>query len=57
MPGVALSLFGGIGDRTATQAILLVAFGVALFAGVTWWNARAARNLQAELDTLLDTSL
>jgi hypothetical protein len=57
VPGVALSLFGGIGDRTATQAILLVAVGVALFAGVTRWNARTVRKLQAEIDTLLDSSL
>lgn len=56
VPGVALSLLGGIGDGTTTQAILLVSFGVALFAGVTWWNARTARKLQAEIDTLLETS-
>ena len=53
VPGVALSLLGGIGDRTTTQAILLVSFGVALFAGVIWWNARTVRKLQTEIDALL----
>lgn len=53
VPGVTLSLLSGIGDRTTTQAILLVSFGVALFAGVAWWNARTVRKLQAEIDTLL----
>ena len=55
VPGVSLSLFGGIGERTATQAILLAALGVALFAGVTLWNARTARRLQAEIEKLLDS--
>jgi hypothetical protein len=54
VPGVALSLFGGIGERTTTQAILLVAFGVALFAAVTWWNARRVHKLQTEIDGLLE---
>lgn len=52
VPGVSLSLLGGIADRTAVQAVLLVATGVALFAGVTWWNARSVRKLQAEIDSL-----
>ena len=52
VPGVALSLLGGIGQRTPTEAILLVASGIALFAGVTWWNARTVRQLQTEIDLL-----
>ncbi len=52
VPGVALSLLGGVADRTATEATVLIAVGVALFAGVTWWNARSVRKLQAEIDLL-----
>jgi hypothetical protein len=53
VPGVALALFGGgLEDRPVGQLIALVAFGVALFVGVAWWNARSARKLQNEIDAL-----
>lgn len=53
VPGVTLALFGGgLADRPASQNIALVIFGVALFLGVAWWNARAVRKHQREIDTL-----
>jgi hypothetical protein len=53
VPGVALALLGGgFADRTTSQTVLLVAFGVALFLGVAWWNEHTARKLQNEIDTL-----
>jgi hypothetical protein len=53
VPGVALSLFGGgLEDRPASQAIALIAFGVALFLGIACWNAHAARTLQNQIDAL-----
>ena len=55
VPGVTLSLLGAIGNGPATSAILIIAVGVALFAGVTWWNARTVRQRQAEIDRLLDS--
>jgi hypothetical protein len=51
VPGVALALFGGgFEDRPTSQLIALVAFGVALFLGIAWWNAHTARKLQNEID-------
>ena len=53
VPGVALALFGGgLEDRPTSQNLALVASGVALFLGVAWGNARAARKLQHEIDAL-----
>lgn len=53
VPGVSLALFGGgLADRPASQTIALVAFGVALFAGIAWWNAQTARQLQKEIEAL-----
>jgi hypothetical protein len=53
VPGVALALLGrGLEGRPISQTIALVAFGVALFLGVAWWNAHTARNVQNELDAL-----
>lgn len=53
VPGVALALFGGgLEDRPTSHMIALVAFGVALFLGVAWWNAHTARKLQNEIDAL-----
>ena len=53
VPGVALALFGGgVEDRPTSQMIALVVFGIALFLGVAWWNAHAARKLQKEIDAL-----
>jgi hypothetical protein len=46
-------LFGvGLEDRPTSHIIALVAFSVALFLGVAWWNAHTARKLQNELDGL-----
>ena len=51
VPGVALALFGGgFRDRPIGQLIAIAVFGVALFAGVAWWNARTARGRQNEID-------
>jgi hypothetical protein len=51
VPGVALGLFGsGVADLSTTQIIGLIAFGVALFLGIAWWNAHIARKLQNEID-------
>ena len=53
MPGVSLALFGGgFEGRPTSHVIALVAFGVMLFLGVAWWNARAARKLQNEIDAV-----
>ena len=53
VPGVALSLLGrGIEDRRTGEVVVLVAFGVALFLGIAWWNAHTARKLQNEVDAL-----
>lgn len=53
VPGVGLALLGsGIENRPASQQIVLVALGVALFLGIAWWNAHAARTLQDEIDAL-----
>ena len=53
VPGVALALFGGgLEDRPTSQNIALVAFGVALFLGVAWWNAHTARKFQNEIGAL-----
>ena len=52
-PGVALALLGGgIEDRPISHVIALVAFGIALFLGVAWWNAHTARRFQREIDAL-----
>lgn len=53
VPGVALALFGrGLGERSLTQTIAIIIFGVALFLGVAWWNSYTARKLQNEIDAL-----
>jgi hypothetical protein len=53
VPGVFLALFGsGFEDRPTSHIIGIVAFGVALFLGVAWWNAYTARKLQNEIDGL-----
>jgi hypothetical protein len=53
VPGVALALLGdGFENRPTSQIILIVAFGVALFLGVAWWNAHTARRLEHEIDAL-----
>jgi hypothetical protein len=53
VPGVTLALLGGSQqNRPVGQVIALVAFGIALFLGVAWWNAHTARKLQNEIDAL-----
>jgi hypothetical protein len=53
VPGVALALFGrGLGERSLSQSIAVISFGVALFLGAAWWNAHTARKLQDEIDAL-----
>jgi hypothetical protein len=53
VPGVTLALLGGSQQtRPAGQVIALVAFGIALFLGVAWWNEHTARKLQDEIDGL-----
>jgi len=53
VPGVALGLFGrGFEHRPTSQVVALIAFGVSLFLVIAWWNARAARKLQREIDVL-----
>ena len=52
-PGVALALLGdGFETRPTSHIIAIVAFGIALFLGVAWWNAHTARKLQDEIDGL-----
>ena len=53
VPGVALGLFGdGFEHRPTSQVVALIASGVSLFLVIAWWNARAARKLQKEIDAL-----
>jgi hypothetical protein len=53
VPGLALALLDGVLEaRTTGQLIALVVCGVALFAGVVWWNAYTVRRLQREIDAL-----
>ena len=53
VPGVALALLGdGFENRPTSHLIALVAFGVALFLAVAWWNAYTTRQLQHEIDGL-----
>src|SRR5262245_118504 len=49
VPGMALAVFGSAFEsRPAGQLIAIIALSVALFLGVAWWNAYAARKLQNE---------
>src|SRR5687767_6528854 len=52
VPGVTLSLLGGVFDGTPTQMAAVAAFGVALFAAVAWWEKRRAVTLGKEIDEL-----
>ena len=53
VPGVGLALLAsGFENRPVSQHVALVACGVALFLGIAWWNARATRKLQDEIDAL-----
>ena len=50
VPGVALSLLGGVMNGTPTQMGAAATFGVALFVGVAWWERRRALRIQEEID-------
>jgi hypothetical protein len=52
IPGVALSLFGRMGERTMEQNAAIAVAGVLLFAGVAWVLRRTGRQMQRELDEL-----
>ena len=53
VPGVALALFGrGLEERSFSQTIAIITFGIALFLGAAWWNTYTARRLQHEIDAL-----
>jgi hypothetical protein len=52
IPGVALSLFGRVGERTVEQNAAIAVAGVLLFVGVAWVIRRTGRQMQRELDEL-----
>ena len=52
IPGVTLSLFGRIGERTMERNAAIAVAGVLLFVGVVWVLRRTGRQLQRELDEL-----
>ena len=52
IPGVGLSLFGRMGERTLEQNAAIAVAGVLLFLGVAWVIRRTGRQLQRELDEL-----
>jgi hypothetical protein len=53
VPGMTLAILDGVLEaRRATDRIVLVLLGVALFLGLAWWNAHAAHKLQNEIDAL-----
>jgi hypothetical protein len=52
IPGVALSLFGRVGERTMEQNAAIAVAGVLLFVGVAWVIRRTGRQMQRELDEL-----
>ncbi len=52
IPGVTLSLFGRVGERTMEQNATIAVAGVLLFLGVAWMIRRTGREMQRELDEL-----
>ena len=53
VPGVALALLGRrLGERSLSQTIAIITFGIALFVGAALWNTHTARQLQDEIDAL-----
>jgi len=52
IPGVALSLFGRVGERTVEQNAAIAVIGVLLFVTVAWVIRRTGRQMQGELDEL-----
>jgi hypothetical protein len=53
VPGSTLAILDGVleAGRT-TDRIVIVLLGVALFLGIAWWNAHAARRLENEIRAL-----
>ena len=53
VPGITLAILDGVlEDRSARNGIVLVLFAVALFLGIGWWDAHAARRVEAEIRAL-----
>lgn len=52
VPGVGLSLLGGMLEGPPAQTVLIAAFGVGLFLAVAWWERRRALTIQEEIDQL-----
>jgi hypothetical protein len=52
VPGVGLSLLGGMLEGPPAQRIAVAAFGVALLLAVAWGEKRRARKIQDEIDEL-----
>ena len=52
VPGVGLSLLGGMLEGPPAQRVAVAAFGVALFLAVAWWEKRRSRKHQDEIDGL-----
>ena len=52
IPGVSLSLFGRVGERTMEQNAAIAVAGVLLFVGIAWVLRRTGRQMQRELDEL-----
>jgi hypothetical protein len=51
--GVALALFGRrLAERSLSQTLAIIAFGIALFLGAAWWNTYTAHKLRDEIDTI-----
>ena len=52
-PGLALTLLDGLLEAaTISQQIALAVGFVGLFLGIAWWNARAARRWQQQIDRI-----
>jgi hypothetical protein len=52
VPGVGLSLLGGMLNVPPAQAVAVAAFGMLLFLAIAWWEKRRARGIQHEIDGL-----
>jgi hypothetical protein len=52
IPGVGLSLLGGVFDQAPALSAAFAGFGVALFVTTAWLTRRGARRLQDEIDEL-----
>jgi hypothetical protein len=52
VPGVGLSLLGGMLDGPPAQTVTVAALGVGLFLAVAWWEKRRGLKIQEEIDEL-----